>query len=166
MRPVRPARRRRAMTLVEIMIVVILFALAIGLAADTYLRSVSAERKLGVKIDLLHHAQVASLHVSRQLRLAVEIFAPPVGLDQTRPYLVFSDETNHLKVIHVNEKKELVELDRNANDEGRVLATGVTRFRVFRKGRRMVVYHLHLKDELAGERFNLISGACIRNNIN
>ena len=156
---------RRAMTLVEILIVVTLFATVAGFAAELYQRSVSVERRLGVKLDLLHHAQIASLELSRSLREASEIVAPADGSTQTRPYIVYVNAVNELMVIYVNTKGQLVQMNRTDGDRETVLGQGVARLRVHRKGHRLVNYHLFLEDQLAGEKFNLISGVTIRNSI-
>lgn len=156
---------RRGMTVVEILIVVVLFATVAAFASELYQRSVSVERRLGVKLDLLHHAQIGSLQLSRTLRGASEIVSPPEGATQTRPYVIFISELNELKVIYVNTRGQLVEMNRTDNDRERVLAGGIARLRAHRKGHRLVNYHLFLEDQAAGEKFNLISGVCIRNSI-
>jgi prepilin-type N-terminal cleavage/methylation domain-containing protein len=167
---------RSAFTLVEIMIVVILFAMMAMMASELYQKSVMVERKIGVKVDLLHHAQVASLVISRELRHASEIIAPPEGApptneaEKTRPYVVYVNEMNELMVIYVNNEGQLVRQNRNKNDEVTVLGTGVSRMRFHRKGHRLLYYHLFLEDERnpdekTREKFNLISGVTIRNSI-
>jgi prepilin-type N-terminal cleavage/methylation domain-containing protein len=172
----RLAAARRGFTLVEIMIVVILFSLMAMMASELYQKSVQAERKIGVKIDLLHHAQVASLHISRELRHATEIIAPPESApptnegDKTRPFIAYINELNEIIVIYVNNEGQLVKQNRNLNDATEVLGTGVSRLRAHRKGHRLLYYHLFLEDERnpdvnTREKFNLISGVTIRNSI-
>jgi len=156
---------RRAFTVIEILVVVALFAIIAAFAGELYQRSVSVERRLGVKLDLLHHAQVASLTLSRSLRHAIEIVAPPEGATQTRPYIVFVNELNQLIVIYVNTQGQLVELNRTDGDRETVLGSGLGQLRAFRKGHRLVNFHLGLSDKATGESFSLISGVCIRNSI-
>lgn len=156
---------RRGMTIVEILIVVVLFAIVAGFAGELYMRSVSVERKLGVKLDLLHHAQIASLQLSRSLRSAVEIVGPPEGATKTRPYVIFVNEMNELMVIYVNTRGQLVQQNRTDEKKETVLGSGVKQLRVHRKGHRLVNYHLFLEDTASGEKFNLVSGVTIRNSI-
>lgn len=157
---------RRGMTIIEVLVVVVLFGLAVTHTTQLYFSSVSAEKKIGVKLDLLHHAQIASLRLTKELRHAVEIFHPPVGINQTRPFVIFSNEINHLMVLFVNEKKELVLMDRTEGDKIEILGPGVTRVRFFRKQRRLLNWHIILQDQATQERFDLMSGVCIRNNFN
>lgn len=159
------AMRLRGFTVVEILIVVVLFGTMAGFAAELYQRSVSVERRLGVKLDLLHHAQIASLQLSRSLREASEIVAPPEGSTQTRPYIIYVDELNQLMVIYVNTKGQLVQMNRSDSDKETVLGSGISRLRAHRKGHRLVNYHLFLEDAASSEKFNLISGVTIRNSI-
>lgn len=168
--------RRRGFTLVEIMVVVILFSVMAMMASELYQRGVQAERKIGVKVDLLHHAQIASLQIARELRHATEIIAPPEGApptneaEQSRPFIAYVNETNEIIVLYVNAEGQLVKQNRNKNDEVTVLGTGMGRLRAHRKGHRLLYYHLFLEDERnpdenAREKFNLISGVTIRNSI-
>lgn len=156
---------RRGFTIVEMLIVVVLFATVAAFASELYMRSVSVERKLGVKLDLLHHAQIASLQLSRALRSAVELVGPPEGATKTRPFVVFVNELNELMVIYVNTRGQLVQQNRTDGNKETVLGTGVTQLRVHRKGHRLVNYHLFLEDTASGEKFNLVSGVTIRNSI-
>lgn len=158
-------RQRRAFTLVEILIVVVLFAICAGFAAELYIRSVDVERRLGVKLDLLHHAQIASLKMSRKLREASEIVSPPESATQTRPYIIYINELNELRVIYVNTQGQLVEMNRSDGDKEEILGRGIKQLRAHRKGHRLVNYHLNLEDQPSGEKFNLVSGICIRNSI-
>lgn len=159
-------RSRRAFTLVEILVVVVLLFMVIAMAAQTYFQSVSVEKSIGRKLDVLHQAQVVSIVISSELRQASELLYPPEGLDHTRPFMVFSNAYHHILVLYVNDQKELVLLDRNAADNTRILARGVTSMRVFRKNRRLVNYHLVFEDPTGQQRFDLISGMCVRNNFN
>lgn len=164
---------RRGMTLVETMIIVILFSLMAIMASELYQRGVFAERKLGVKIDLFHRAQIASLHLARELRHATEIVAPPEAVlpqvpAKSRSYVVFVNELNEIIVIFVNEQGQLVKQNRNklnTPEETTVLATGIKRLRVHRYGHRLVNYHVFLEDEANKEKFNLISAMAVRNSI-
>ena len=154
------------MTVVEMIVVVLLFSLLIGMSASTYFQSVQVERNIGAKLDLLGQAQIASLRLSNELRNATEIFAPPTHLGESRPYLIFSNDENEIIVIFVNEKKELVRLNRNKNDETKVIGHGIDRLRIYRKDRRLLNYHLHFLSDDGKQKFDLISGVTIRNNFN
>jgi Tfp pilus assembly protein PilE len=164
---------RTGMTLVEIIIVVILFSLMAIMSAELYQRGVFAERKLGVKIDLFHRAQIASLHMARELRHATEIVSPPETLlpqvpAKSRPYVVFVNELNEIIVLYVNDKGQLIRQNRNklnTPEENTTLATGIKRLRVHRYGHRIVNYHVFLEDENNKEQFNLISAMAVRNSI-
>lgn len=157
---------RRAFTLVEVLVVIVLLGMVIAMATQTYFQSVSVEKSIGRKLDVLQQAQVVSIQLSTELRQASELLYPPEGLDHTRPFMVFASDYHHIFVIYVNENKELVLLDRNAADNTRVLGRGVKSMRVFRKNRRLVNYHLVFEDPTGTQRFDLVSGMCIRNNRN
>jgi type II secretory pathway pseudopilin PulG len=158
--------RERGFTVVEVLMVAFVMVIVATFAGGVLWRAVFAEKKLGTKIDLLHRAQMASLQIAKELRHGVEIFYPQPGLAQTRPLVVFANETNEIIALYVNEKGDLVRLNRHEGDRAETLARGVTRVRFYRKGRRLVNFHIHIKEALAGEQINLITGISLRNNFN
>ena len=158
-------RTRHAFTLVEIMVVVGLIALVMGYGISTMVRGFSAEQSIGGKVQVVHGAQIASVRLSEVLHDATELFAPPPGLTETRPFAVFANSVNELMVLYVDDKQRLILQNRNTREK-QVLATGVEKFRAYRRGRRVLNYHLAFKDATSGEKLNFLGGVCIRNPAN
>jgi len=156
---------RRGFTMVEILIVVSLIAVCMGFGIGLMVRGFSAEQSIGGKVQVLHEAQIASVRLSEVLHDSTELFAPPVGIGETRPFAVFANNVNELMVLYVDDKQRLVVLNRNTKEK-LVLASGVTQFRAYRRGRRLLNYHLALRDATSGEKLNFLGGVCIRNNVN
>lgn len=68
-------------------------------------------------------------------------------------------------MVYVDDKQRLLLLNRNTKEK-QVLASGVTRFRAYRRGHRLLNYHLTLRDAATGEQLNLLGGVCMRNDQN
>lgn len=157
-------RPRSAFTTVELIVVTLLFTLVLGGIIELYRRTSRAEIVIGGKLASAHACQFASVEVSRRLRQAHEIFAPPVGLAEARPYLIFADQLQQLTMVHINERSDLVLWNRNTGERD-VLATNVIRFRAHRMGEKLVTLHFRARDPRTGETFSLLTGVSPRNTV-
>ena len=157
--------RTRGFTVVEIVIVMCLFVVVAGFAFSIMVRGFSAEKSIGSKVQLVHEGQMASVRLSELLHDATELFAPAVAIGETRPFALFANHVNELMLIYVDDQQRLILLNRNTKEK-QVLATGVQRFRAYRRARRLLNYHLDLVDVTTGEKLDLLGGVCIRNNLN
>ena len=157
--------RRRGFTIVEILIVALLLVLSAGFGITLMVRGFSAEQSIGGKVQVVHEAQMASLRLSESLHDATELFAPAIGGAESRPFALFSNHVNELVFVYVDDKQRLIMLNRNTKEK-QVLATGCTRFRVYRRGRRLLNYHVALRDANSGEKLSFLGGVCVRNNLN
>ncbi len=156
---------RRGFTVVEIIVVACLVVTGMGFAIALMTRGFSAEKSIGGKVEVVHQAQMASVRLSEILHDATELFAPPVAIDETRPFAVFSNHLNELMCIYLDDKQRLMMQNRTTKEK-QVLATGVSRFRAYRRGHNLLNYHLTLKDANTGELLNLLGGVCLRNDQN
>lgn len=156
---------RRGFTVVEIIVVSFIVAIAIGFGVQLMVRGFSAEKSIGGKVQVVHDAQIASVRLSEILHDATELFAPAVGLDDTRPFAVFASQSNEMMLLYLDDKSRLVMSNRNTREK-QVLASNVSRFRAYRRGRRLLNYHLTFKDPQSGELLDLLGGVCIRNDQN
>ena len=160
---------RRGITVVEVLLVVV-FVSVIGIVTWRFLiQGTRGSVKLTAKLDLQRRARMASLRITREIQQGVEVLHPRLGESRTTPIIVFLNAVHELIVLYVDERSRLVRLNRSKGDEETVLAENVQRLRAFRKGRRLLNYHIFLEaDEAQGrkQRFNLISGATLRNNFN
>lgn len=155
----------RGFTMVEIMVVTSLVIVAITFGFSLMVRGFSAEKSISGKVQVVHEAQLATVRLSEVLHDATELFAPAVDIGESRPFAVFSNHVNELMVLHVDRQQRLVLWNRNTGEK-QPLASGVVRFRAYRRGRRVLNYHLELKEATSGEKLNLLGGVCIRNNRN
>lgn len=156
---------RRGFTMVEILVVSALLVIGFGFGIFMMVRGFSAEKSIGGKVQVIHDAQIASVRLSEILHDATELFAPPIGIDETRPFAVFASQANEMMVLYVDDRSRLVLLNRNSKEK-LVLAQNVARFRAYRRGHRLLNYHVQLKDPTSGEQLNLLGGVCIRNDHN
>ena len=157
--------RRRGFTMVEIMVVASVVVTLFVFAISLMVRGFSAEKSIGGKLQVVHEAQIASVRLSEILHDATELFAPALAIDETRPFAVFANHSNELMVLYVDDKQRLMLLNRNTTEK-QSLASGVTRFRAYRRGHRLLNYHLTLRDATTGELLNLLGGVCVRNDQN
>lgn len=156
---------RRGFTLVEIIVVASILVIGLGFGISMMVRGFSAEKSIGGKVQVVHDAQIASVRLSEILHDATELFAPPIGIDETRPFAVFASQANEMMVLYLDDKSRLVMVNRNSKEKT-VLAQNVSRFRAYRRGHRLLNYHVALKDPSSGEQLNLLGGVCIRNDQN
>ena len=151
--------------MVEILIVASLLVVAIGFSISIMVRGFSAEKSITGKVQVVHDAQIATVRLSEILHDATELFAPAVATPESRPFAVFSNHVNELMVLYVDKKQRLMLQNRNTGEK-QSLASNVARFRTYRRGRRLLNYHLEVRDATTGEKLNLLGGVCIRNNRN
>jgi len=115
---------------------------------------------------------MCDIKISREVRESIEILSPlETATPETSPVLIVLNCINELLVFYVNEKGELIRQNRTKNNQETILGKNVAAFRVFRKGRRFVNYHLEMAvDDPKGpggkRKFSLISSVTLRNNFN
>ena len=160
-----PGELSRGFTIVEIIVVASVVVIVLGFAIALMVRGFSAEKSIGGKVQVVHDAQIASVRLSECLHDATELFAPAVAINETRPFALFANHVNELMLLYVDDKQRLTLLNRNTKEK-QVLASGVTRFRAYRRGHSLLNYHLTLRDATTGELLNLLGGVCIRNDQN
>ena len=156
---------RRGFTIIELLIVFAVFSIVLVFVVDMYTRSARADLSITAKMDMLQVGQMAKVVLTREVKQATEILVPPLGINTTRPYLIFTNGLNQLVVIYVTPDNQLVEEIRS-NSSTRVLARGVTQFRAFRKDYRLVNIHVRLANSQTGDKLSFLTGIHVRNSAN
>ena len=164
----------KGVTLIELIFVVLLFSVVTYTMWRVFITGTRTSTRLTQSVTLAASARMCDTKIIRELRSSVEILSPVEILDtgaKSSPILVILNELNELIVFFVNKKGELIKQNRVKDNEEEVLGKNVSAFRVFRKGRRLVNYHLELSvDDPKGpdgkRKFSLISSVTIRNNFN
>lgn len=163
-------RTTSGLTIVEGLLVLVLGA-SVAVAAWQFMAEGTRESaKLNLKTDLMRRARMASLRISREMQEAVEVLHPRLGDTATCPLVVYLNHENETIVLYVDPQKRLLRQNRSKGQEETVLAEDVDAFRSFRKGRRLLNYHIRMEATAPWqpdrtEAFNLISGATLRNNV-
>ena len=169
--------RRTGFTFVEAVVAVLLFFSLSVLVWQLFIQEQRGAARITKQVELQQRARMAGLKLTRDLQEAVEILYPPIPSDptsaRTSSLVVYLNGRHELAVVYVDDKGRLVRQNRTKGDETTFLAEEVARFRAFRKGRRLLNFHLHFEavtrrkvdgDETTS--FDLLSGATLRNAVN
>ena len=100
------ASRRRALTLVEVVVASAVFAMVIGFSVGAFRAfQGKASENLSKRLILQMEARKALVHLYRRLQEGIEIVSPPAGT--TLPYLVYRDLLNNIRMVYL-EKDEFL----------------------------------------------------------
>ena len=168
-----PSPLHTGITLIELIFVVILLGVVTFTMWRVFITGTRTATRLSQSVELAQSARLCDTKIARELRMGVEILSPleSDGTPESSPILVMLNGTNELIVFYVNEKNELIRHSRTKGNGEKVLGRNVSSFRVFRKGRRLVNYHLEMavddpKLPDGKRRFSLITSVTLRNSVN
>jgi prepilin-type N-terminal cleavage/methylation domain-containing protein len=167
--------RKKGVTLIELLFVVILMGVVSYTMWRVFVTGARTSTRLSQSIELASEARICDAKLSRELRTSVQILSPvePLNMSspETSPLLVVLNATNELLVFYVNQQGMLIRQNRTRGNYETVLGNNISAFRVFRKGRRLINYHLELAvddSKMPGgkRKFSLITSVTLRNNFN
>ena len=170
----RKSLKKGAFSLTEALMVFLIFALVAATVWEIFISGSRNTSRLSKTVELASQARICDTKIQRELRCSVKIISPQVRAPseaKSSPVLIFLNQLNELIVLYVNDDGELRRQNRTKACTESILAKNVSAFRVFRKGRRLVNYHLELsmKDHQHSSgtrRFSLLSSVTLRNNYN
>ncbi len=155
--------RNRAITLIELLFTILLMSVVLYTMWRVFITGARTSTRLTQSVELASNARMCDIQLSRELRGSIEVLSPLKTTPlKTSPILVVLNQINELIVFYVNKQGELIRQNRTKDNVEKVLGRNVSAFRVFRKGRRLVNYHLELSvDDPKGHdgkrKFSLIS---------
>lgn len=170
---VRTLKSKKGLTLVELMFVILLLSVVTYTVWKVFITGSRTATRLSKTVTLAQQARLCDTKLSRELRLGIEILSPLQQTSgfQSSPVLVMLNQTNELLVFYVNDKNQLIRQSRTRNNTETILGRNVSAFRVFRKGERLINYHLEMavddpKMPDGKRRFSLITAVTLRNPVN
>lgn len=167
--------RKKGVTLIELFFVVILMGVVSYTMWRVFLTGTRTSTRLSQSVELASDARICDARLARELRTSVQILSPEEPADsaapETAPLLVVLNATNELIVFYVNNNGQLIRQNRTRGNFETVIGKNISAFRVFRKGRRLINYHLELavddsKMPDGKRKFSLITSVTLRNNFN
>lgn len=166
---------KKGVTLIELLFVVILMGVVSYTMWRVFITGARTSTRLSQSVELASNARICDARLARELRTSVQILSPEeaddTGSPETSPILVVLNATNELIVFYVNNSEELIRQNRTKGNSETVIGKSISAFRVFRKGRRLINYHLELavddsKMPDGKRKFSLITSVTLRNNFN
>jgi len=175
---------KKGLTLIELIFIMLLLGIIIYTIWRVFITGTRTSTRLSQSVELAATARIADTKMLRELRMGVELISPTTeaGTPETSSVIIFLNKVNQMIVFYVNKNNQLMRQNRNwdsdtlfypDNSSGAetVLAENVSAFRAYRKGRRLLNYHLEIavddpKLPDGKRRFSLISSITFRNNFN
>lgn len=136
----RPLRRRRALTILEILFSLVIFGMIMGLVARN-MRFANLSMKLQDRLDVLQRLRLAELRVRDALQTGTAVLYPPAEdpaapSPDARTALVFTGPVNGLRILYLDGAGVLKLQSRELDADGVVqteqveLAKGIATFEV------------------------------------
>lgn len=160
--------RKHGVTLIELLFSMLLMGIVTYTMWRVFITGTRTSKRLSQSVELASTARMCDVKMSREIRAGVKILSPLDEIPESSPILVFINATNELIVFYVNKKSELIRQNRTQGNIEEVFGTNISAFRVFRKGKRLINYHLELAvDDPKGpdgkRKFGLITSVTLRN---
>lgn len=165
-------RRRRAFTLIEVIVAGVIFLIVLGGVLYFYLQSAHTELSLGDKVDLFQKGRRVYFELTEELKMGSSLLRPPRGT--TAPFVLFTNGRNELVSYFVETVpaaegkpagKRLRRINFNEKDDAKRITTlldQVEDLRFTRKGVHDVAIRLFLKAS-EKDRLPLATSVTLRN---